>query len=135
MTVVKKNLVGVYGSLRESLGNHYILKESKKVGQFDTDPIYSLYDLGYYPGLKEGGDTSVLIEVYEVNDETMQRLDRLEGFISPDNEKNLYNKKEIDSPFGKCFIYLYNAELPETSRIENGDWTDYHRSKIVKNLV
>lgn len=134
MTVAQKTLVAVYGSLRESLGNHHLIHKYKKVGQFDTDPIYSLYDLGAFPGLKEGGDTSVVMEIYEVDDFGLNRLNQLEGYDPGSENNSFYDRKEIDSPFGKCYAYFYVPEVSEERKVENGDWTDHYRTKIVKNL-
>ena len=70
--------IAVYGSLRKDLGNNPILFGSNFLGEFQTEPIFSLYDLGWYPGLKPNGNTSIKMEVYEVSEIISKRVDQLE---------------------------------------------------------
>ena len=72
----------VYGSLLEGLGNHRYLKDARLVRHARTAPAYTLVSLGGFPGLLEGGTMRVLGEVYEVDDETLAAVDRLEGHPS-----------------------------------------------------
>lgn len=74
------NLI-VYGSLRKGHGNHRYLKESEFVGECE------------FPGVRRGpisvhytdGDEMAQGEVYKVDDETLSRIDTLEGY-NPNHE-------------------------------------------------
>jgi len=131
-----KHLIAVYGSLRKGLGNHRLIANAKMIGRFDSEPIYNLWDLGAFPGLKEGGSTSVVMEVYEVNDALLSRVDRLEGY-DPYSEPHFYNRVTIDTPFGEAYTYLYVPEKQSNlglGLVEGGDWTEYKSLKKAINI-
>jgi gamma-glutamylaminecyclotransferase len=74
------HLIFVYGTLKrgEPLNKH--LEHDRFVGEASTQPFYRLLHNGWYPmlvhaknGLEIGG------EVWEVDDETLKMLDRVEG--------------------------------------------------------
>ena len=74
----------VYGSLKQGFGNHDFLESSKYLGTYDTsDANYRMISMGSYPGVVEldGQDEHcyILGELYEVDDDTLARVDRLEG--------------------------------------------------------
>ena len=122
---MKKYLVGVYGSLRKSMSNyHYYLSSSEYKGTFSTEPEYTLHSLQWYPGLKLNGNTSVVMEVYEVDEKTLTNLNRLEGYC-PGEKSTFYDRIEIDTPWGKAFTYIYVNELSKDSIVESGDWFEY----------
>jgi len=77
MTLTKQ-LCAVYGTLKQDGSNHGLLGDSplKYVGY--TLPNYKILSMGSYPGAISGND-SIVVEVYEVTDNTLARLDQLEG--------------------------------------------------------
>lgn len=122
---MKKYLVGVYGSLRKKMGNHsYYLSNSEYKGTFTTEPEYTLHSLSHYPGLKQNGNHSVVMEVYEVDENTLDSLNQLEGYY-PGRKSTFYNRIEINTPWGKAFTYIYVNELSNESIVESGDWVKY----------
>ena len=122
---MKKYLVGVYGSLRKSMSNyHYYLSSSEYKGTFSTEPEYTLHSLSAYPGLKLNGNHSVVMEVYEVDEKTLETLNRLEGY-RPGEKSSFYDRIEINTPWGKAFTYIYVNELSKDSIVESGDWVKY----------
>jgi len=42
---MNKILVAVYGSLRQNMGNHRLLENANYLGEFKTEPVFSLYSL------------------------------------------------------------------------------------------
>lgn len=119
-----KNLICVYGSLRQGHGNHRLIENSEYLGTFKTEPIFNLYSLGGFPGLKENGDTSVVMEVYSVDNETARNVDRLEGYI-PGRPATFYDKISLNTPFGEAFVYTYVNSISEDRKVESGDWNQY----------
>ena len=120
-----KILVSVYGSLRKTMSNHqYYLSSSEYKGTFSTEPEYTLHSLSYYPGLKLDGNTSIVMEVYEVDEETLKNLNRLEGY-RPGETSTFYDRIKINTPWGKAFTYIYVNELSKESIVESGDWVLY----------
>ena len=122
---MKKYLVSVYGSLRKKQSNYeYHLSNSTYKGTFTTEPEYTMHSLSYYPALKLNGNTSIVMEVYEVDEDTLKNLNRLEGYC-PGEKSTFYDRIEIDTPWGKAFTYIYVNELSKESIVESGDWCEF----------
>ena len=121
---MNKKLVAVYGSLRKGLGNHRLLEDAEYLGEFVSEPVFNLYSLGGFPGLKEGGNTPVVMEVYEVTPIEANRIDQLEGY-TPGREATFYDKIPIDTPFGEASVYTYVRDIPEDRLLESGDWKQH----------
>lgn len=113
------NRVAVYGSLKKGFGNNVLLNTAEYLGTCDTSPDWTMYSLGGFPCIVPQGDTQICIEVYDVDQRTMNRLDMLEGYPS------FYNRRVIDTKFGKAWIY-YMDECPdyvgEEKVVEHGCW-------------
>ena len=114
-------LITVYGTLRKNNGNHRLIENADYKGTYTTEPIYNLYSLGGFPGLKEGGKTSVVMEVYAVNTEEARRVDGLEGY-TPGEQATFYDKIQIETPWGQAGVYTYVRQPNESSLIKSGDW-------------
>lgn len=121
-------LIAVYGSLRKGFGNHHILKNANYLGEFDTEPIYDMYSLSAFPGLVTGGNTSIKMEVYEVDRPTLVRLNQLEGYICDDHVNNHYNRISINTPYGEAYTYTYNYSIDKRVKVESGDWKIFKES-------
>lgn len=127
---MSKKLVSVYGSLRQSLHNHkYHLANATYLGTFSTEPEYTLHSLGSFPGLKENGNTSVVMEVYEVTDVEDRGIERLEGYTKGSNN-TFYDKKEIQTPWGLASTYIYVNDLPSSTIVESGDWKEFKNNVL-----
>lgn len=119
-----KNLIAVYGSLKNGFHNHPIIEKSNYLGTFNTEPIFSLYNLGSYPGLKQNGNTSVIMEVYEVDDQTANSVDLLEGY-NPNRVSTFYDKIQIETPYGIASTYIYVPNVSEDRLVESGNWQNH----------
>lgn len=108
--------VAVYGTLRKDCGNDYLLKDSVFLGQFRTDPKYTMYDAGC-PFVSRGGQDSITVEVYAVDQYTLKNLDRLEHYPS------LYNRIQIPTPWGDAWMYVMeDFFLAGADYVASGDW-------------
>lgn len=127
---MKKHLVAVYGSLLTELGNHRVIQgeNTELLGEFTSEPVYKLYSLGGFPGLKENGETAVKMEVYSVDDVVAKRVDSLEGY-SPDRPATFYDKKSIETPWGTASVYIYMGNPSDDKLVESGDWKTYYLEK------
>lgn len=127
--------VVVYGSLRKGLHNHRLLETSKYLGEFESEPEFNLYSVGEsYPGLVPGGTTSVIMEVYEVDDEVAENVDTLEGYYGDEfPEDNFYNKVKMDTPYGEASSYHYNEDVSDLHLVESGDWVKYKKLSQLVN--
>lgn len=112
--------VFVYGTLMKGHQNNFFLQNDVFLGYGETKPEYTLYDLGHFPAMIEGGDTSVKGEIYEVDPRTVEWLDKLEGVAD-----GLYEKKEITLiDGGKVLTYILPREnlRPGDGKIKSGKW-------------
>jgi len=110
--------VMVYGTLLSGEPNHRVLEGARFIARAQTPPSFRMYDLGGCPAVTTGGDT-IHGEVYDVDERTLARLDRLE--VHP----TLYRRTRIHLADGsRAEIYL----LASMGRIEgrpviaSGDW-------------
>ena len=112
------NNVFVYGSLKVGFHKNVLLKTSEFLGTHITEPKFTMYDLGAYPGVTIDGVTSILGEIFRVDDETMRSLDYLEGY------PNFYDRVEIETLFGTTWMYvLKDGKDYEMNRVvETGEW-------------
>lgn len=83
----------------------------------------SLYDLGWFPGIKLGGTGEVVCERITVED--WQAVDRYEGFREDDPENSLY----LRVPYLDGFIYEFNREVNPIKLVQSGDWLDYTKKE------
>ena len=72
----------VYGTLKRGHGNHHLLETATFLGVAVTAPEFTMLRLGGFPGIVRSGETEIKGELYEVDDATLRRLDRLEGHPS-----------------------------------------------------
>lgn len=128
---MKKTLVAVYGTLRRGFGNHRLLQNAEYMGTFNTEPIYTLHDLGGFPGLKNNGTTSVVMEVYSVNQQEAENVDRLEGY-SPNHPATFYDKQPIETPWGTAGVYIYVNNLDKAPLVESGDYYLERKGEVSK---
>lgn len=131
---MKKILVSVYGSLRKNMGNNHLLSTSKYLGEFQSKPEFSLYSLGYYPGLKTNGNTSVKMEVYEVTEKVARSVDNLEGYTPGSNSNTFYDKIPIETPYGEASVYIYVNDISEKKIVKSGDWKAFKQSYFIPTM-
>ena len=128
---MKNILVAVYGSLLSGLGNHAVMSElahgelvgSGWVNNFKLWP----YAGKAYPCITESidGDVGVRVEVYAVDEEGVVPLDRLEGYPS------FYDRKQVDvlledGTLAKgVWVYYHHEEPTGMEPIASGDWKEY----------
>lgn len=119
----KGTLIFVYGTLISGNSNHgHYLGESRYLGEEILEG-YDLYDLGNYPGIRSSRTGSVRGEVYYVTDETLQRINVLEG------EGSLYSLKretvEMDGnsvPNVGVYVYLHDVDKKNLVSPHNQPW-------------
>lgn len=107
-----KVLVSVYGTLKQGWGNHTLLnKDPKFTGSIRIDTL----DGVGFPIIKLGTRYNLNVEVYEVDEEELRRLDGLEGF-SPDRSPSFYDRKLVDVALQdgssiKTYVYEYVSDV------------------------
>jgi len=128
--------VFVYGTLMEDEPNNYLLgRDARWIGDGETKPIYTLYDMKYFPAMVFGGNTSIKGEVYEVSEKALNNLDHLEGYDSKRPERSLYNRQLIVVKLKKRDVialayYIDKEHMRQMREIEyiptipGGDWRE-----------
>lgn len=109
-------LVAVYGSLRKGLGNHRVISQDPSHTLLSTERIggWDMFSYGAYPYISQGGG-EITVEVYQVADETLVPLDRLEGY------PHFYNRVQVETSQGLAWIYFIN-QGSNNRPVLNGDW-------------
>lgn len=101
--------VFVYGSLKRGFGNHGVIRGQEFVGEGETsDNKWDMFSMGGYPGVIYG-EMKISGEIYEVDEEGMKGLDRLEG------NGSFYTREVIETTHGKAWMYV----LPERAGRDN----------------
>lgn len=116
-------LVFVYGSLMLGEENHAVLRSARWVGPASTEPSYTLSDLGEYPAIIEGGRSSVVGELYEVDEPTLRALDELE------DHPELYRRVPLmlTRGHGAQGYVLRKRAAGRYPTIASGDWREHRR--------
>jgi gamma-glutamylcyclotransferase (GGCT)/AIG2-like uncharacterized protein YtfP len=108
----------LYGSLMRGLHNHHLLDGARFIAEDRTRAAFTLCDFGSFPAMVAGGTTSVAGEVWEVNADTLARLDALEG------HPRWYRRTPIVlASRRKAETYLMPADkIGGRPSVDSGDW-------------
>jgi gamma-glutamylcyclotransferase (GGCT)/AIG2-like uncharacterized protein YtfP len=123
-TITDNILVAAYGTLREGWGNNArYLKDSKHLGTGKTVNKYTMRSSGI-PFVSKEPLTTIVVDVYKVNNETLNRLDSLEG------HPEWYRREKTDVVLNDkvipCWLY-FNEGYKDAPIVESGDFN----SKII----
>lgn len=95
--------IAVYGSLREGMGNSGLLNTARKLSTEVVTLPFEMIDMGGFPGLvKSEEQKQVVAEIYEVDEVTYKRVERLESYPS------FYTKHTVETTQGATEIYVLN---------------------------
>ena len=109
--------VFVYGTLRPGQRNHHYMATATHAGAYITPACFTLLDTGPYPAALDAGETALVGDVFEVDEDSFAALDRLEDYPIH------YTRRQIDTDHGQAWIYLWIAARdPAWPVIEHGDW-------------
>lgn len=114
--------VFVYGTLRTGdvrsgvLSDMQLLNQAKFIKETTTSGMYTLVDLGAFPGLVEGGSTKVVGEIWEIDQYTKQYLDMMEGVPL------LYQDKPVKIDGEEDIFAYFLVRHKGYPQIKSGDW-------------
>lgn len=117
----RPNRVGVYGTLKKGHSNQHFMTAARFVGRCRLNQI-TLYDIGPFPGAKLRPSQGIDVEVYDVTDKLFARLDGLEGYKPRAPKSGEYDRRQLETPFGPAWIYLYNRRVSGLPEIRRGGW-------------
>jgi gamma-glutamylcyclotransferase (GGCT)/AIG2-like uncharacterized protein YtfP len=108
--------IAVYGTLRAGEANARLMKRAKFVANARTPQRYTMRSMGGFPCVSKNGASSIAVELYEVDDETLGRLDDLEEIV--------------DTTEGPAWMYLMPSDqrYEQLPVIKSGDWSMRHES-------
>ena len=95
--------VAVYGTLKAGKSNNDALRNAELLGSCVVQGNYKMFDLGHYPCVVRDGeqhDKRIYVEVYSVDEETLNTLDCIEGH--PD----YYEREKIVTPWKNAWMYF-----------------------------
>ncbi len=113
-----KYKVFVYGTLKKGFRLHKYLKNAKFLGEGFIQG-YDMYLVSWYPAVVKGKGI-VYGEIYEVDEETLKILDKVEdeGVLYKRIEETIYLGKRKEKI--KAFVYLYVREISNFEKITTG---------------
>lgn len=71
------SLLFVYGTLKRGFENHHFVEASRFLGEYLTEPAFDMVQFAGFPGAISGR-WSLAGEVYEIDAQTLRKVDRLE---------------------------------------------------------
>lgn len=112
--------VFVYGSLMKGYWNNKLLENSIYTGMAKLVD-YEMYHVSGFPGIIRKCGDYIIGEVYEIDEETLKRLDELEDegrmYIRQPEAIILENQEEI-----KAFVYVWNNKVDHYDKVEEKPW-------------
>lgn len=114
------NKVLVYGSLMKGYWNHPLIADQKCIGTGILKG-YEMYHVHSFPGIIKGNISDFIVgEVYEVPEDVLKRLDRLES------EGELYIRKlekvSINNEEIEAYVYVWNFNVLGCEKVKTKPW-------------
>lgn len=129
--------VAVYGTLREGQHNNYLLARSNYLGTGKTVEKYRMASrvIPYVSKEDKTNKVNVVIDLYEVDDKQLKRLDMLE------NHPRWYKREQINVLVGgqthTAWLYFNEVENYDVIKnIKNGDYVNpiYFEREVAVDL-
>ena len=110
----------VYGTLRRGGFSEHLMHGSTWERTARTAPLYSLWQLSWYPGMTADGDSSIAGDIFRVPVERLAELDDYEG--------DSYRRINVLLDDGSTAIaWVLRYPPVGKPRIESGDWLQFLR--------
>ena len=133
-------LLFVYGSLKQGFPNEHINTGRRVAGEYRTHERYALYLLG--PGevpclvAPPGDGHQVIGELYEVDDDDLRRMDRLERIGEPEGYERVEAAVERFDPSPaaplRVFVYVKQGRSITASTERIGPLPEYKQEHAVR---
>lgn len=111
-----KQHVFVYGTLKRGYANHFLLADAQYLGDSELEG-FELWDLGSYPGIRPSPRETARVhaELYETDSQILARLDALEDYFGPNDQRNLYDRIRTSDTNGKsAWVYVLRESALKT---------------------
>lgn len=101
-----KILVFVYGTLKRGYANQWVMAQAN--GRFIGNALvhgFACVNTPWYPYAIKKLNAKIKGEVFEIEEENLIKLDKLEGYPSH------YNREITKTEFGDCWIYYSQDDM------------------------
>jgi len=125
----------VYGTLKRGLPNHSLLQSSRYLGPAITTERYRMIASEFPVLLSQGSGQTVKGELYEVDTETRNRLDRLERVR--DDGNGSYERRATDVHYwngDKLLASLAEIYIGNPARWQATPWPEWHATNSTGQL-
>ncbi|MFA7405829.1 MAG: gamma-glutamylcyclotransferase family protein [Pelobacteraceae bacterium] len=121
----RKHLVFVYGTLRKGHSNNHLLKDAYCYGTGSTEAGYTMYLISGFPYVTSSESRYPIVgELYAVDDDTLNSLDRMEG------HPRYYERKQttviVEGERHVAWMYFRD---PQGVLMKNGDYNEVNFDK------
>jgi len=130
-------LVAVYGTLKKGYNNHHVLgKEYNYLGYGNTQGKYDMKDAGFPAIVKNEEGKPVQVEVYEIPEDRLKQLDRLEGvpymYTREKETIKVFLNMEEEEFLDDVFIYVGTDYFKHNKPYESYDHLHVWRSNVIQ---
>lgn len=131
----------VYGTLMTNCANHHVIgteaiERIVRAKMHNVD-LY-MYHKNYFPCMI-AGQGEVLGELMTIKEHAFEkivaRMDRLEGYVAPNNPKNFYDRfimqaEDEQGELVEAYCYVYNTDNGQLGeKITDGDFKRYVKTR------
>ncbi len=125
--------IAVYGTLRKGYSNNPVLGDSKLISSGLTKEKYKLTASGIPFVTKNEEISNVRVEVYNVSESQLPRVDRLEGYDPENHDGSWYKRTTIPVILDngeEIEAQIYFGDKDAVKVIESGDFADYAKPRF-----
>lgn len=109
----------VYGTLKRGCPNCNLLKDTGYISGIYTANNYTMLDFCIFPGVLEGNTSQIYGELYDIDSDTLESVDKFEGEWFCRDVIRLENGV---SAFMYFLVKIPKAFQNNYSIVENGNW-------------
>lgn len=122
-----KILIAAYGTLRKGFSNSVLVdRVDNYLGKGITVEKYEMR-ANFIPYVNKNPKSNIVVDLWEITDEMLPAVDRLEGY-NPNNHDDSWYKRElidVDLNGKKVKAWLYFNDTSFGSVVESGDYNVY----------
>lgn len=118
-----RHTVFVYGSLLRGMGNHRYL-EGSNLWDKATLKGFKMYQVSSFPAIVTG-EGSIQGEIYLVDDDTLARLDQLEGHPQMYERRLATAVLDTNGKLMPVWVYIWKRPIDRLTPVPSGDWREY----------